>query len=147
MEAWRERKKFPLMQLCNDAERGLTRIIGFSFLAVSPQMSPTAQNQSVFVFVFSHLWFYVCRWIWYPYICVCRTLCFLTYNRQRLPISPGAASEMTAQRASCRMTQTHTARQPAWLTRGELGLCDGGERRAAWGQVKWSQRHWLSSGG
>lgn len=28
-----------------------------------------------------------------------------------------------------------------------MGLCDGGEKRAAWGQVKWSQRCWVSSGG
>ncbi|KAI9540051.1 hypothetical protein NQZ68_001985 [Dissostichus eleginoides] len=39
---------------------------------------------------------------------------------QRLPISPGAVAEVTAQRESCRMTQ-HTARQSAWLTREKLG--------------------------
>uniref|UniRef100_A0AAQ4Q4L6 Transmembrane protein 268 n=1 Tax=Gasterosteus aculeatus aculeatus TaxID=481459 RepID=A0AAQ4Q4L6_GASAC len=43
---------------------------------------------------------------------------------QRLPISPAAVAEMTAQRESCRMTQTHTARQRARLTqaRGEAGI-------------------------
>lgn len=88
----------------------------------------------VFVFAVSHLWFYVCGWIRYQCVRVCRMLGLLLSiitHYQPLPISPDAAAEMTAQRESRRMTQTHAARQPAWPTLGKLGLCDGGERRAA----------------
>lgn len=37
---------------------------------------------------------------------------------QTSPISPDVGAGMTAQRESSKMTQTQTARQPAWPTRG-----------------------------
>lgn len=109
---------------------------GFSFPTILSETSVTtaaAQTVYVFVFVFSHTpaFMYVGG---YLCLCVRRRLGLfpgiITYY-QPLPISPDAAAEMTAQRESCRMTQTHTARQLAWPTQGKLGLCDGGERRAA----------------
>lgn len=66
---------------------------------------------------------------------------------QPVPISPGAATETTAQRENGRMAQTLTARDSQRGKPGAVGLCDGGETSAAWGQVKWSQRCWVSSGG
>lgn len=37
---------------------------------------------------------------------------------QTSPINPDVGAEMTAQRESSKMTQTQTARQPVWPTRG-----------------------------
>ena len=138
------------IHVCNEAEWGLTRSTGFSFCLYHLKCQRQQQHKAVFVFLFSHVWFNACRWISYLCLCVSGRLGLfpgiITYY-QPLPISPDAVSEMTAQRESCRMTQTHTARQQARPTQGKLGPCDGGGRRAAWGQVKWSLRRWVSSGG
>ena len=120
----------PSVQVFNDAEWGLTRTIGFSFQDVLSQMSAAAaaaaQNPSVFVFsLLTPFGFMRVGGLVIYAFCVCTggRLFYFPGIIMYYQLFTHQSQWLSWDDRSRGMTQTHTARKPAWPDpgRGETG--------------------------